>query len=499
MSQAKAIVETVNVPVDKIKPSPYQPRLTFDLEDIRGSIKRDGILIPLTVREREGYYELIDGERRVRLAKELGYKTVPCTVIKVDDDTARRMVWKVNTLRQDYTPKEKAYHFRSLQEKYGMSLRGMAMEYGIDRHTIKAYLNTFRLPDEYQQMVWDRVIPIGVVKELEVLLNSGVYPPSERLTSEKAPEIFEILDRASREKYFGQKEAQESIRPYLKRLRQEQVEKAKVAVERVEPEVRVPETPEELEEAARVLREEAKRRKTPKQKHREIVGKAQKALSSFPSLENAEKLGVDIKVYKKKLEKIESYLKEKPKEAWDDISSLKKEFKAEIKEAQIHREEEEEKRREEEMQRRIEEEAKRRARELEEAEKRRIEEEARKKAQEEILTTPELLQEVAERAREERDREFAIMEERAREAAGEIAGPLREALLRAEQDIREVKDSEKRRFLENFMVIGSILATLEKGLIFDIEHEDEEQMLIWKSGTPLTQTHKQLRKKLGIG
>ena len=498
MSQSKTIMETLEIPLDQIKPSPYQPRLTFSLEDIRGSIQRDGILVPLTVRKKEGYYELIDGERRVRLAKELGYKTVPVTVIDVDDETARRMVWKVNTLRQEYTPKEKAYYFRKIQEEYGMSLRGMAAEYGIDRHTIKAYLNTFRIPDEYQQMVWDRVIPIGVVKELEVLFHSGVYPPSGTLTPETAPEIFEILDRAAREKYFGQKEAQETIRPYLKRLREEQIEKAKTVIEEVEPELKVPETAEEFEEAAKILKRKARELKTPEQKHQELVDKAQKALSSFPSLEKAKELGVDIEPYGEKLEKIESYLKEKPKGAWDDIRSLKKEFKADIKEAEIRREEEEKKRQEEEMQRRIEEEAQKRARELEEAEKQRIEEEARKKAQEEILSTPELLQEVAERAREERHREFAEMEERAREAAGEIAGPLGEALLKAEQDIMEVKNSEKRKLLENYMIIGSVLATLEKGLIFDIEHKNEEQMLIWKSGIPLTETHRQLKKKLGM-
>jgi len=495
---SKVVVKVEEIPVDLIKPSPYQPRLTFDLEDIKGSIQRDGILVALTVRKKNGYYELIDGERRLRLAKELGYKTLPCDVIDINDDTARRMVWKVNTLRKDYEPKEKAIFFKTMQEKYGMSLAGIAREYDSDRHTVKAYLNVFKLPDEYQQMVWDRVIPIGVVKELEVLFNSGRYLPLDRLTPEQAPEIFEILDRAVKEKYFGQKEVQEAIKPYLARFREERVKKAKEALAEVKPEVEVPETPEELEEAAKALREEAKRRKTPEQKHQELVDKAQKALNSFPSLDKARKLGVEIEPYEENLERIESYLEEKPKKAWDDVKSLKKEFQAKVKEAEKRREEEEKKRQEEEMRRRIEEEAKRRARELEEAEKRRIEEEARKKAQEEILTTPELLQEVAERAREERYREFAAMEERAREAAGEIAGPLREALLKAEQDIMEVKNSEKRRLLENYMIIGSILTTLEKGLIFDIEHKGEKQMLLWKSGTSLTETHTKLKEKLGM-
>jgi len=61
---SKVIAKGMDIPVDQIKPSPYQPRLTFDLEDIKGSIMRDGILVALTVRKNDAYYELVDGERR---------------------------------------------------------------------------------------------------------------------------------------------------------------------------------------------------------------------------------------------------------------------------------------------------------------------------------------------------------------------------------------------------------------------------------------------------
>jgi ParB family chromosome partitioning protein len=172
---SKVPAKGIDIPIDKIKPSPFQPRLTFDLEDIKGSIIRDGILVSLTVRKKDGYYELVDGERRWRVAKELGYKTVPCDVIDIDDETARRMVWKVNTLRKDYEPKEKALFFKRMQEEYGMSIRGIAREYDQDPHTVIAYLNVFKLPKDYQQMIWDGVIAIGVIRELEQLFNGVEY------------------------------------------------------------------------------------------------------------------------------------------------------------------------------------------------------------------------------------------------------------------------------------------------------------------------------------
>ena len=253
---SRVIVKGKDIPVDMIKPSPYQPRLLFDLDDIKGSIMRDGILVSLTVRKRDGYYELIDGERRWRVAKELGHETLTCDVIDIDDETARRMVWKVNTLRKDYDPKEKALFLKRMKEEYGMSFKRIAMEYDIDHRDVKAYLNVFKLPEEYQQMVWDRVIPIRNIRELDQLFNRVA-----RATPEENPEIFEILDRSTKERHFGAEQIREAIKPYLGKLREEQIEKAKEALVEVKPEVKIPETPEELNRAAMALRREARRKR----------------------------------------------------------------------------------------------------------------------------------------------------------------------------------------------------------------------------------------------
>jgi ParB/RepB/Spo0J family partition protein len=280
---SKVVVERTEVPIDQIIPSPYQPRQTFDIEDIKGSIMKDGILVPLTARKKDGYYELIDGERRWRVARELGYKTVPCTIIEADDESADRMIWKVNTLRKDYEPKEKALHFREHQKK-GMSVRGIAESHDTSPNTVLAYLNVFKLPEEYQEMVWDRVIPIGVINALEPLFTGVTY-----VTPQRNPELFAILDRAAREKHFTQKEAQEAIKPYLTKLREEQIEKAKEVIEEIEPEVKKPETPEELERVAKALRIEAKKRRegalTPEQKARIEAEKKHRAEEKRKMLE----------------------------------------------------------------------------------------------------------------------------------------------------------------------------------------------------------------------
>jgi len=487
---SKVVVK--GIPVDKIKPSPYQPRLYFDLEDIRESVKEDGILVSLTVRKKDGYYELIDGERRLRLAKELGYDTVPCDIIDIDNETARRIVYKVNKQRKNYTPEEEATFFKRLVEEEEMKPYQIETELGVSHHWVQACLNIWKFPEDIQKNVFGprASIPYKIymsdIRELEDVINRNIN------------EAIAILKEVIK-KRMTTDEKKELISRRKKKIAEETVKKAEEIIEEVAPELKKPETPEEFKEAAKALMEEAKKRKTPEQKHQELVDKAQKALSSFPSLGKAEKLGVDVKSYKERLEKIGSYLKEKPREARDDINSLKQKFRAEIKEAEIRREEEEKKRREEEIQRRIEEEAKRRARELEEAERRRIGEEARRKAQEEILSSPAMLQEMTERAREVSSQELLEMDERARQAVDEIAGHLKEALLKADMDIKKVKNSEGRRLLENYMVIGAILSSLETGKIFCLRHENEKQTLIWKCGISLSETHDKLKKKLGMG
>lgn len=246
----------MDIEIDLIKRSPHQPRLIFDLDELKSSIEKDGILIPLTVRKKkDGYYELIDGERRWRASKELNYNTVPCNVLDVDEETADKMSWKVNTVRLDYGPKEKAFHFREHQ-KEGKSLKDISETHGISVTQIKAYFNVFNLPEKYQELVWSREIGIGVIHELHELLNGLWYQ-----TPENSPFVLEILDKAAREKHFGQKEVREAIKPHQAKLRKELIIKTQKSLSKIYPDVRVPETPEELEKASTALRLEAKKKR----------------------------------------------------------------------------------------------------------------------------------------------------------------------------------------------------------------------------------------------
>lgn len=260
----------MEVAIDLIKPSLYQPRLTFDVEDIRGSIVRDGIRVALTVRQKDDYYELIDGERRLRLAKELGYKTVPCDVINVDDETARRLVWQVNTLRKAYAPKEIAHHFKTLQEM-GLSIRAIGRECGYSDTEVRAYLSIFKLPGEYQEYIWLRKIGVGDMVEVLPLFNDSAM--------NIAP-ITDWLDQRLSGSLRSATELREALHPTLEKLEAKRVQKAQEAVGEIAPEITL-ESPEDYERAAELLRREARRKAeeamTPEEKAAQEAEKRAKA------------------------------------------------------------------------------------------------------------------------------------------------------------------------------------------------------------------------------
>ena len=418
------------VPIDLIQPSPYQPRLSFDLEDIRGGVVKalkENRLPNLIVRKVKDHYELIDGERRWKIAKQEGFKTVPCQIVDIDAETARGMVYKVNKERKSYTAYEEATYFKKLVEEERMKPYQIEVELGVDHQWVQACLNVWKFPKDIRDNVFGLTrgskaykIYMSDIRELEPIINRNI----DEAIAIARQVINERMTADEKKRFITERE---------KKIDEERLKKAEKALGK--PEVKPPETAEEYEKAAKALMKKAKELKTSEQKHQEMVEKAWKSLNSFSSLGKAEELGIDIEPYKEKLEEIKGYLEEKPKVAWDAVKALKEKFKAEEKVAKKQKEEEERKRREEEIKRRIEEEAKKRARELEETQKRRIEEEAKAKAKEELLKDTKFIREFIEK-------EYPLM----REALG--TEDLEELLM--ERLITSIPERKKERAKEIF-------------------------------------------------
>ena len=238
----------MEVNVEAIKPSPYQPRYIFDIEDLESEIRRDGLLSDLIVRRKGDFYEIIDGERRWRALRKLGWNTVPVRVVDADDAKARLLVYKLNKIRENYSVEEEARYFKKLADE-GMTPLDISKQLNVDFHWVLANLNVFKFPEEIQRAVWTGQISISHIIALESVI--------ERNIKEAVLTAGEILNRkltVSETRKIAQKREKE-LKARINEMRIKTVEQVLPAIA---PKVPKLETAEELEKAAEALREKAK-------------------------------------------------------------------------------------------------------------------------------------------------------------------------------------------------------------------------------------------------
>jgi len=154
------------VPLTQIIPNRNQPRQEFNpeqMEELTASIKENGILQPLTVRELEdGNFELIAGERRLRAAKDAGLETVPVYILSVDADVEMMEYALVeNIQRVDLKPIEKAEGYAILSGKYDLSQDEIAKRVGKSRPAIANALRLLKLPPEIKSSLNSGKISTG--------------------------------------------------------------------------------------------------------------------------------------------------------------------------------------------------------------------------------------------------------------------------------------------------------------------------------------------------
>ncbi len=137
--------------VDEIYPSPVQPRKRFSqesLKELSESISQYGVLNPLTVRRRNGKYELIAGERRLRASCLAGLKEVPCIVIDANMEEASVLALVENIQRRDLNFVEEAEGISQLIRIFGMSQEEAARRLGKSQPSIANKLRLLRLPPD---------------------------------------------------------------------------------------------------------------------------------------------------------------------------------------------------------------------------------------------------------------------------------------------------------------------------------------------------------------
>jgi len=161
------------IPVEQIKPNPYQPRENFDsqsLEELVASIKEKGIIQPVIVRHSASGYELIAGERRWRAAKSLNLKEIPVIVRQAKDEESLELALIENIQRQNLSSIEEARAYKHLMEQFGFTQEKIAQTVGKARASVANILRLLKLPLEIQEMLKKGQLSFGhgkVLLELE--------------------------------------------------------------------------------------------------------------------------------------------------------------------------------------------------------------------------------------------------------------------------------------------------------------------------------------------
>lgn len=181
--------EIKNIQVTEITPSPLNPRKTFEdapLQSLAANIKAQGLLQPITIRPKDGHYEIVCGERRYRAVKMLGIETIPALVRDLNDADAYDAMITENLNREDVSPVEEAFAFARLKER-GDDVKDIAARFG---RSVRFVQDRMRLNDLVAPLMLklrDGVLPIGGAMQLAKLDKESQEAFAEDIADETEP------------------------------------------------------------------------------------------------------------------------------------------------------------------------------------------------------------------------------------------------------------------------------------------------------------------------
>ncbi len=160
----------ITLRTDQIRTGRFQPREAINeraLEELKASIKRQGVIEPVIVRPvAHGTYELVAGERRFRATQALGIQEIPAIIKTLSDKEALEFSLIENIQRENLNPLEEAKGYARLLDEFGHTQEDIASAVGKDRATIANMLRVLLLPDEIRQSLGSGTITMGHAKAL---------------------------------------------------------------------------------------------------------------------------------------------------------------------------------------------------------------------------------------------------------------------------------------------------------------------------------------------
>ena len=168
----------LQVSISKVEPNRNQPRKNFDedtLQELAESVKQYGIIQPLLVKERDGYYEIVAGERRWRAATMAGLKEIPVIVRDLTEQEIVEISIIENLQREDLNPIEEAMAYKRLMTEFKMTQDEVSERVSKSRTAVANSVRLLKLSEDVQQMLIDDMISSGHARAL-----LGVEDPEEQ-------------------------------------------------------------------------------------------------------------------------------------------------------------------------------------------------------------------------------------------------------------------------------------------------------------------------------
>lgn len=179
----------LTLPIDKIEPNPDQPRNQFDedtLQELSDSIKQYGMLQPILVTPKDGFYEIIAGERRWRAAKLAGLNEVPVMIRKYSENEVVEIALIENIQRDNLNPIEEAMAYKRLMEEFQLKQDEVAGKVSKSRAAITNSLRLLKLDPRVQKMLEEEMISTGHARALLAITNKDQqYEIAQKVFDEK--------------------------------------------------------------------------------------------------------------------------------------------------------------------------------------------------------------------------------------------------------------------------------------------------------------------------
>ena len=169
LETAKAEKTLRQLPIDQIQRSPFQPRVSFNkenLQELADSIRQQGILQPVVVRPRGEGFELVAGERRWRAAQLAGLQEIPAVVKELPDEAAAAIALIENIQREDLNPLEEASALQRLADRFTMTHQQIAEAVGRSRVGVTNMLRLLELAEPVKQWLQEGKLNMGHARAL---------------------------------------------------------------------------------------------------------------------------------------------------------------------------------------------------------------------------------------------------------------------------------------------------------------------------------------------